>query len=321
MTNARFLLSPRSAGGDVPKGQRGVPPLFAVGVLIAALLAAVNFNACSDDPGYNSDELILATTTSLNDSGLLDQLVPIFEDEADLTVKIIAVGTGAALRMGAEGNADVLLTHAPASEQELLNAGDVTGRTLVAYNDFIIVGPIADPAGVAGWTNASRALGQIAALCVGGPCQFASRGDDSGTHKKEIALWQDAGIDTARRNEDWYLEVGQGMSATLTLANQRLAYALTDRGTYLALSDDLPDLVVLVEGDARLLNFYSVMTVNPAKGRVNTPAAEAFAAFLTRDDIQTMIGEYLSAEYGRPLFIPAAGDTEQAISARGGAPR
>lgn len=291
-----------------------------LGWLTVAVLAATGLiAACSGDPGYNEEELILATTTSLNDSGLLDELMPIFEAEADITVKIIAVGTGAALRMGVDGNADVLLTHAPASELELVNAGDVTRRTLVAYNDFVIVGPPHDPAVIAAMPDAAIALANIFARCAGGACEFASRGDDSGTHKKELALWADVDIDPKTDGSDWYLEVGQGMSATLTVANQRGAYTLTDRGTYLALLEDIPELVVLVEGDSRLLNFYSVMEVNGDKGRINTTASRAFADFLTREDIQTMIGEYLRSDYGRPLFIPAAGDSEAAISARGGA--
>lgn len=271
--------------------------------------------ACSGDPGYNEDELILATTTSLNDSGLLDQLVPLFEAEEGITVKIIAVGTGAALRMGVEGNADVLLTHAPAAELELLDAGDVISRTLVAYNDFVIVGPTEDPAGVAGLTDVSAALRMIAASGA----TFASRGDDSGTHKKELALWSEAGLSPGSAPDDWYLDVGQGMSATLTVANQRSAYALTDRGTYLALSEDLAGLTPLVEGDPRLLNFYSVMEVDGGKGRINVVASQAFSAFLTRDDIQAMIGDYLRARYGQPLFIPAAGETEEGIAAHAGA--
>ena len=282
-------------------------------VVLAAL--SVLSSACDDDPGYNEDELILATTTSLNDSGLLDELIPIFEEEAGVSVKIIAVGTGAALRMGAEGNADVLLTHAPAAEMLLLDAGDVSSRTLVAYNDFVVVGPAEDPANVSGMTDASAALARIASS--GSP--FASRGDDSGTHKKELALWSDAGLAPSVASDEWYLEVGQGMSATLTVANQRGAYTLTDRGTYLALSGDIGELIPLVEGDVRLLNFYSVMEVNGSKGRVNTAAAAAFAEFLVRDDVQVIIGDYLREEYGRALFIPAAGETEASVSARGGA--
>ena len=281
---------------------------------IAVLAISAVVVGCGSDVGYNEDELILATTTSLNDSGLLDMLVPIFEDEHGVKVKIIAVGTGAALRMGAEGNADVLLTHAPESEQVLVDAGDVTRRTLIAYNDYIVVGPADDPAGVAGMSDVSAALSQIARQ--GSP--FASRGDDSGTHKKELSLWSDAGLAPSSDADSWYLEVGQGMSATLTVANQRSAYALCDRGTYLALSSDVADLIPLVEGDPKLLNFYSVMEVGGERGRINTVAARTFSEFLARSDVQEMIGEYLREEYGRPLFIPAAGDTESEIAERGG---
>ena len=272
-------------------------------LLLVALLASGLTVACGGEPGYNADELILATTTSLNDSGLLDELVPIFEEEEGITVKIISVGTGAALRMGADGNADVLLTHAPPSEQKLVEAGDVTSRTLVAYNDFVIVGPLDDPAGVAGMSDVAEALTQIARS----EAVFASRGDDSGTHKKERSLWDEAGLSPSVDHDAWYEETGQGMSFTLTLANQLGAYTLTDRGTYLSLSDNVGDLIPLVEGDPLLLNFYSVMEVDGAKGPVNTVASEAFKEFLLRDDIQAMIGEYLREEYGQPLFIPAAG--------------
>ena len=249
--------------------------------------------ACGDDNGYNADELILATTTSLNDSGLLDELAPIFEDEQDVTLKIIAVG------------------NAPDAERELVANRDVTARTLVAYNDFVIVGPPDDPAGVRGLTDAAAALAQIAAQ----EAPFASRGDDSGTHKKELALWDDAGIEPSG---DWYLEVGQGMSASLTVADQRGAYILSDRGTFLAISHSLTQLEPILEGDPRLLNFYSVLEVNGDKGRINTVAAAAFAQFLTRDDIQQRIGDFRREEYGRPLFNPAAGQTEASIAARGG---
>ncbi len=284
--------------------------LTRVAILLLATLGGAAV-ACGDDTDVNEGELILATTTSLNDSGLLDELVPIFERETGINVKIIAVGTGAALRMGVEGNADALLTHAPDAERELLEAGDVTSRTLVAYNDFVIVGPEDDPAGVRGLSDAASAMAQIAERGA----VFASRGDDSGTHKKELALWADAGLSPAVASDEWYIEVGQGMSATLTVANQRGAYALTDRGTYLALSDDVGDLRPLVEGDARLLNFYSVMAVSGSKGRINTVGAESFAQFLVSDDVQRLIGEYLRETYGRPLFVPAAGETEASIVA------
>lgn len=284
----------------------------AFAALACAAIAALTVTTCDDgdraDPG---GELILATTTSLDDSGLLDRLAPIFEAETGVNLKVIAVGTGAALRMAEQGDADVLLVHAPDSERALLAAGDVAARELVAYNDFVIVGPAADPAGVAGMSDASAALAAISAAAA----PFASRGDDSGTHKKELALWGAAGIEPAG---DWYLEVGQGMSATLTVADQRGAYALTDRGTFLAHRERL-SLQVAVEGDAGLLNYYSVLTVSGDKGGINAAAARAWADFIRRPDIQAQIGDYRRAEYGRPLFIPAADDTEEAIAARGGA--
>jgi tungstate transport system substrate-binding protein len=283
-------------------------------IVLTFAVPVVFSSACSGDPAFNEDELILATTTSLNDSGLLDELVPIFEVEAGVSVKIIAVGTGAALRMGAEGDVDVLLTHAPTAERELLEAGDVTQRTLVAYNDFVIVGPPDDPAGVAGMMDVSAALARIALA----QAPFASRGDDSGTHKKELELWSDAGLAPSVPDDEWYEDVGQGMSTTLTVANQLGAYTLTDRGTYLALSEDIVELIPLVEGDVRLLNFYSVMEVEGSKGRINTVAAAAFTEFLIRDDVQAIIGDYLRTEYDRALFVPAAGETEASVTARRG---
>lgn len=285
----------------------------AIVALACAALAALPAAACGDgDQADLGGELILATTTSLDDSGLLDRLAPIFEAETGVNLKVIAVGTGAALRMAEQGDADVLLVHAPDSERALLAAGDAAARELVAYNDFVIVGPAADPAGVAGTSDAAVALAAISDAAA----PFASRGDDSGTHKKELALWGAAGIEPAG---DWYLEVGQGMSATLTIADQRGAYALTDRGTFLAHRERL-SLQVAVEGDAGLLNYYSVLTVSEDKGGINAAGARAWADFIRRPDIQDQIGDYRRAEYGRPLFIPAANDTEEAIAARGGAP-
>ena len=286
-----------------------------IAVCLFAVCSALLFVACSDEPpgALEPGTLILATTTSLNDSGLLDVLAPIFEAEHDVDVKIIAVGTGAALLMGRQGVADVLLVHAPASEQLLVENGDVSSRVLIAYNDFVIVGPESDPAGVAGMNDAAAALARIAAA----QAPFVTRGDDSGTHKKELTLWAAAGV---QPDGEWYLDAGQGMAATLNVTDQRAAYTLTDRGTFLAHSQRL-ELTVLVEGDGRLLNFYSVLPVAVEKGRVNVQLAAAWVEFLTRDDIQRRIGEFRRAEYGRSLFIPAATDSEAAITARGGAPR
>lgn len=269
--------------------------LAAVALTLAALLAIV-VAACGDD----EQTMILATTTSTYDSGLLDEIVPLFEAEEDVSVKIIAVGTGAALGMAASGDADVVLVHAPAVEQEYVDSGDLIEGTLVMYNDFVIVGPPDDPAGAAAAGSLDEALGAIAA---GGT--FISRGDSSGTHTMELALWDGAGLDPAEVPRE---ETGQGMGATLNVADQRRAYTLTDRATYLALRPDL-DLAVLVEGDERLLNIYHVHVVNPDKhDGVKVELARAFARFLVREDIQASIGAFGVDEFGESLFVPSAED-------------
>lgn len=274
---------------------------------LAALLAlSLLALACFGDDGPG--ELLLATTTSVNDSGLLDDLVPIFENETGINVKVIAVGTGAALRMGELGNADALFVHAPPAEKELLAAGHVINRRLVAFNDFLIVGPADDPAGLRAITDVETAL----TLISDARATFVSRGDDSGTHKKELTLWAAAGI---QPRGDWYLEAGQGMGATLNVADQRNAYLLTDRATFLALSRRL-DLVPFSQSDPLLINLYSVMQVNPNKGRINTDAAAAWIDFLLRDDIQGRIANFRREEFGRSLFVPAGGQTEEQATTR-----
>jgi len=248
-------------------------------------------------------DLILATTTSTQDSGLLDALVPAFQDATGYIVKVVAVGTGQALKMGEEGNADVLLVHAPSSEVTYMDGGFGGERRLVMHNDFILVGPQADPAGVSGLTIPA-ALQAIAS--TGSP--FASRGDDSGTHKKELDLWKKAEVEPA--GQAWYIETGQGMGATLTIASEKGAYTLTDRATFLANQDNL-DLAILLEGDPSLLNVYHVITVNPDKWTaVNADGATAFADYLTSVEGQKLIGNFGVEKYGQPLFIPDAGKAE-----------
>ena len=266
-------------------------------ILTAPLLVALLVVACSGD-----DALILATTTSTENSGLLDDLVPIFEERSGINVKVIAVGTGAALRMAAEGNADALLVHAPAAEKELVQSGDVINRRLVAYNDFVFVGPPDDPAGIRGERDIESALAAVAAA----EARFISRGDDSGTHQKELALWAAAGLDPAG---NWYEESGQGMGSSLTIADQKEAYILTDRGTFLALGPTL-DLEVLSEGDPGLINIYSVMQVEPGKGQINADAAAAWVAFLLEPETQDRIEAFRREEFGRSLFIPTRGRSE-----------
>lgn len=255
------------------------------------------------EPTPQNRTLILATTTSTQDSGLLDVLIPAFEEKSGYFVKTIAVGTGQALRMGDRGDADVLLVHAPAAERELVESGAAVDRKLIMYNDFVIVGPETDPAGIRGMAVAEEAFRQLAASAS----PFVSRGDDSGTHKKELSIWQGADVGP---DESWYLESGQGMGATLRIASEKGAYTLTDRATFLAQRDIL-DLSILVEGDADLLNIYHVMSVNPeSRPAVNDAGARSWSEFLTSDEGQNMIAQFGLEKFGQPLFFPAADKTE-----------
>ena len=263
------------------------------------VVLCVLISACA--PAPSNSALILATTTSTQDSGLLDVLLPVFEAESGYTVQTVAVGTGQALKMGEEGNADVLLVHAPKSEEEFMANGFGKDRAAVMHNDFIIVGPESDPAGIRTLTSALDALNRI----FDSDSTFISRGDDSGTHKKELDLWKQAALDPS--GQAWYLETGQGMGATLTVASEKGAYTLTDRGTFLAQRENL-DLVILLEGDPPLLNPYHVITVNPEKWEnVNYVGAMAFYEFMISPATQEIIGEFGVAEYGQPLFFPDAG--------------
>ncbi len=274
--------------------------IIVLALALTGLLAACSTSSAA---GPENPELILATTTSTRDSGLLDKLVPVFEEQSGYQVKIIAVGTGKALAMGREGNADVLLVHAPAAEQAFMDGGYGQERFLVMHNDFIIVGPPDDPAGVRGMSDPVAAMEQIA----GSGALWISRGDDSGTHKKEKAFWEQAGITP---KGDWYLESGQGMGATLQLASEKGAYTLSDRATYLFQQDNLT-LDILVEGGESLLNVYHVMTVNPEMWpAVNNEGAKAFAAFLISSETQEMIRTYGVEKFGQPLFFPDADKTD-----------
>jgi tungstate transport system substrate-binding protein len=267
-----------------------------LGLVTSLVLAAtVHAHAASVAPS----SIILATTTSTQDSGLLDMLVPRFEKERGIAVKVIAVGSGAALRMAARGDADVILVHAPAAERPYVEAGDLVDGRAVMHNDFVIVGPDDDPAGIRGLTSVNDVMRALAARAA-----FVSRGDDSGTHSQELALWAAARIDprTIRRRE----ETGQGMGATLSIADQRRAYTLTDRGTYLSLRRRLK-LAIVFEGDASLRNAYHAYAVNPAKNsRIQRDAARAFIDFLVSRPIQQAIADFKRAEYGESLFFPDA---------------
>jgi tungstate transport system substrate-binding protein len=254
-------------------------------------------NEIKEDKVVQNKDLILATTTSTQDSGLLDVLQPMFEEESGYKVKTIAVGTGQALEMGAKGEVDVLLVHAPDSELELIDSGDAVNRKRVMYNDFIIIGPSSDPAGIKG-LNVKQAFKKIAETNV----TFLSRGDDSGTHKKELAIWDSIHVKTSLM--DNYLETGQGMGPTLNVAVEKLGYTLTDRATFLAQEKNLKDLTLLVEGDEDLLNIYHVMQVNPEKHeKVNSEGAEAFVDFLISEETQQVIEDFGKEEFGQSLFF------------------
>lgn len=275
-------------------------------LLLLSLLLMLAVSACG--PG-EPEVLRLATTTSTADSGLLDAILPGFEEAFNARVDVVAVGTGQAIELGEAGDADVILVHARAREDAFIAEGHGTARHDVMYNDFILVGPAADPAGAAGMTTAAEALAAISA--AGAP--FASRGDDSGTHTKELSLWEAAGI-TPDASGGWYNSVGQGMGETLTFANEAGAYTLTDRATFLAMRDALPDLIVTVGGesidanaDPALLNPYGVIPVNPEKSdAINADLAEQFVEWITSDEVQTQIGEFGVDTFGQALFYPDA---------------
>ena len=260
-----------------------------------------------EEPADGETVLRLATTTSTADSGLLDAILPDFEAQNNARVDVVAVGTGQAIEIGTAGDADVILVHARAREDAFVEEGHGLYRADVMYNDFIIVGPSDDPAGVSGMATAAEALAAIAAA----EAPFASRGDDSGTHTKELSLWEAAGVTP---EGEWYNSLGQGMGETLTFANESGAYTLTDRGTFLAQSANLPDLTVAVGGasiadnaDPALLNPYGVIPVNPDKSEnINAELAEAFAQWIISAPVQEMIGAYGVDTFGQPLFYPNA---------------
>ncbi len=266
--------------------------------LLAASLACAGLQAAP--PVQKA--VILATTTSTQDSGLLDELIPRFEQQTGYVVKSIAVGSGQAIAMGKKGEADVLLVHSPDAEKALMAEGSGVNRRIVMHNDFVLLGPAADPAHVRG-KAAVAALQAIAA----GHALFISRGDNSGTHAQEKKLWAAAGL---KPEGAWYQQTGLGMGQTLAVAAEKRAYTLSDRGTYLALRKKL-GLEILSEGDAALLNVYHVIEVNPVRHpKVNTPGGRAFADFMVSKDVQTAIKEFGIGTFGSPLFFPDAGRPE-----------
>jgi tungstate transport system substrate-binding protein len=270
------------------------------------MLTAVLLGLALAPVANQSRDILLATTTSTRDAGLLDSILPLFERQTGYRVRVIAVGSGQALELGRRGDADVVLAHAPQAERVLTDSGYFVRRRLVMHNEFVIVGPPGDPAGVRGMSDAAAALRRIAERHA----LFVSRGDESGTHKAEKALWQKAGVTVAAPGA-WYVEMGQGMGATLQAADEKLAYTITDIATYLAWRDKLR-LIIVVEGDPALFNVYHVLELNPRNStRINVAGGRAFADFLVDPATQQLIGSFGRTRFGRSLFVPDAGQPDR----------
>ena len=268
---------------------------------MAALLLAALVTSAWPPPARPAERFItVASTTSTENSGLFGAILPLFQQDTGIAVRVVAVGTGQAIKIAERGDADVLLVHHPPSEEQFVAAGFGVKRYEVMYNDFVIVGPQADPAGIQGLQDVTKALARIAAK----PAPFASRGDDSGTHKLETSLWKDAGVDVAKASGAWYRETGSGMGATLNTASAIGAYALTDRGTWISFKNK-GELTILVEGDVRLFNQYGVVLVNPAKHQhVKASDGQAFIDWLLSDHGQQAIAAFTLES--QPLFFPNA---------------
>lgn len=258
----------------------------------------------SEAPKPAVRDIILSTTTSTRDSGLLDELVPVFEKQSGYRVKTIAVGSGQALALGERGEADVLLVHAPEAELKFMTTGAGINRRLVMHNDFVIIGPASDPVAIRGENNALKAIEKI----YQARALFMSRGDESGTHQLEKSLWKKAELNPD--NQGWYQQSGQGMGATLSIANEKNAYTISDRATFLAFLKSI-NLQILSEGDSTLLNVYHVIQINSGKfNRVNAEGGKAFADFMVSAGTQDLIGKFGVEKYGQPLFFPDAGKPE-----------
>jgi len=275
--------------------------------LLLAFTALLGAFVVTSPAQATSKNLILATTTSTQDSGLLDVLIPEFERQSGYMVKAIAVGSGQAMTMGEKGEADVLLVHSPDAEKKFMEKGAGSSRRLVMHNDFVIVGPAGDPAKIRGAKTSAEAFRKISQS----GSIFLSRGDNSGTHAKEKGLWKGAGV--SAEGQKWYQQTGLGMGQTLNVAAEKKGYTLTDRATYLALKKGL-GLEILVEGDAKLLNIYHVIEVNQARWpKVNAPAAKAFADFMVSKKTQEVIGRFGVDKFGAPLFFPDAGKKPESL--------
>jgi tungstate transport system substrate-binding protein len=270
-------------------------------MIVALLFAFGTANVFAAKVAPKQKNIILATTTSTQDTGLLDVLIPIFEKETGYFVKTIAVGSGQAMAMGQKGEADVLLVHSPDAEKKFIADGFGVNRQLVMHNDFVIVGPAADPAKIKGTKSSAAALKLIA----GANALFVSRGDNSGTHAKEKTLWKKTDVNPV--GQKWYQETGSGMGQTLNVTAEKKGYTLADRGTYLSLKKNL-GLDILVEGDSALLNIYHVIEVNIDKWpKVNVAGAKAFADFMISKKTQSIVKTFGIDKFGSPLFFPDAG--------------
>lgn len=280
----------------------GKSKFFSVFLLI--ILAMVMMIGCSEQD--KQEEMILATTTSTYDSGLLHYLLPIFEEEYNINVHIISVGTGQAIETGRRGDCDIILVHARNLEDEFVEDRYGSDRYDVMYNDFIYLGIEDDPAEIYESGNIKEALETMVDHMKDEGLEFVSRGDNSGTHNKEFSLWPLIGIDEPG-DESWYMSVGQGMGDTLVTANEIRGYTLTDRGTYLSMKDNLPNLEIVFEGDEELANPYGIIPVNPeTHSHVKYDEAMLMVEFFTSDKVQEKISEFGIDEYGQPLFFPNA---------------
>lgn len=278
---------------------------LALAVLMATSLAACSTPAATPSaPGKATEtsDLVLASTTSTQDSGLFDVLIPAFEKAyPQYKVKVIAVGSGEAMKLGEKKDADVLLVHSPAAEKSFVASGFGEARLPVMYNDFVLVGPASDPAKVKDDKKASEAFKEIAAA----KSIFVSRGDDSGTYKKELSIWASATVDP--KGQSWYLSTGQGMGETLKIANEKRGYTLVDRATWLTNAKNNPDLTILLEGDKKMFNPYSVIIVVGAK---NPAGAKAFQDWIVGAEGQKVIGEFGKEKFGQQIFVPDAGSAK-----------
>lgn len=273
--------------------------ILSLGIVLLLMTVIVSCGVTETPEAVTLDPITLATTTSTENSGLLEEILPHFEEMYSTQVKVVAVGTGQAMEMGKNGDADVLLVHAEPTEIQFVKDGHGVDRHRVMYNDFVIVGPEDDPAGLkeAAGSDAALALKTVQSMKV----PFSSRGDNSGTHMKELELWQAAGVEP---DGDWYKSVGKGMGSTLTFASEEKTYVMTDRATYLSMKDNL-DLVILVEGDERMFNQYGVIKVNPEKHEgINKEGADRFVDWILSDEVQDMIAQFGKDKYGQSLFVP-----------------